>query len=242
MFARPRPKKNVLSQAPRKRKAQRRGGGVEEIKFDDEARVDYLTGFHKRKVQRAKQAQEQAAKKARQDKIEFRKQLREDRKRQAEEHVQHVETMLKEARQAGYIDGGDDDDDGEGDSGDEAREWGGFQDVPAAQEDMVDHEEEYIDEERYTTVTVESVSVSKDGLFSSRPDEEEGEEEEKDGDGEARAKEGRSTHTSTATAGGRNDQSRLPKKKKPKFRYETKLERQISQKKERASNKRRPRD
>ncbi|KAI1636911.1 nucleolar protein 12-domain-containing protein [Biscogniauxia mediterranea] len=237
MFARPRPKKNVLSHAPRKRKAQH---GIEEIKFDDDARVDYLTGFHKRKVQRAKQAQEQAAKKARQDKIEFRRQLREDRKRQAEEHVQHVEAMLKEAQQAGYIDGGDDDD-GEGDSGDEAGEWGGFQDEPATQEDMVDHEEEYIDEERYTTVTVESVSVSKDGLFSSRPDEEEG-EEDLDGDGEARAKEARSTTTSTATAGRRNDQSRPPKKKKQKFRYETKLERQISQKKERASNKRRPRD
>ncbi|KAI5924757.1 nucleolar protein 12-domain-containing protein [Camillea tinctor] len=226
MFARPRPKKNVLSQAPRKRKVHH---GVEEIKFDNEARVDYLTGFHKRKVQRAKQAQEQAAKKARQDKIEFRKHLREDRKRQAEEHVQHVEAILKEAQQAGYIDGGDNDNDSED------GEWGGFQDAPAAPEDIVDHEEEYVDEERYTTVTVESVSVSKDGLFSSRPDEEEGEDAE-DGKGEG------STTAGTATTGGRNEKSRPPKKKKPKFRYETKLERQISHKKERASNKRRPRD
>ncbi|KAI1498577.1 nucleolar protein 12-domain-containing protein [Biscogniauxia marginata] len=235
MFARPRPKKNVLPPAPRKRKGQH---AVEEIKFDDEARTDYLTGFHKRKLQRAKQAQEQAAQKARQDKIEFRKQancysqLREDRKRQAEEHVQHVNAMLKEAQQAGYIDGDGDGDSGE-DSGDAAAatadEWDGFQDAPA-QEDNVDHEEEYIDEERYTTVTVESVSVSKEGLTSTRPEEEEPDEEGREA----------AASRDTRPAGGRKEKTHPPKKKKPKFRYETKVERRITQRKQKASNKRRP--
>lgn len=48
---------------------------VEEVTFDPAARFDYLTGFHKRKVQRTKQAQEAAAQKARQERIEERKRV-----------------------------------------------------------------------------------------------------------------------------------------------------------------------
>ena len=46
---------------------------IEEISFDIDAREDYLTGFHKRKLQRIKHAQEEAAKKAKEDKIAARK-------------------------------------------------------------------------------------------------------------------------------------------------------------------------
>lgn len=75
MFARPRPKKSALGGGPppKKRKAAH---AVEEIKFDPDARNEYLTGFHKRKVQRTKRAQEEAAKRARQEKIDLRKQVR----------------------------------------------------------------------------------------------------------------------------------------------------------------------
>lgn len=72
MFARPRPKK-LLAPPSKKRKRQHT---IEEIKFDDEARIEYLTGFHKRKLQRAKHAQEQAAEQARLEKIETRRQVR----------------------------------------------------------------------------------------------------------------------------------------------------------------------
>ena len=51
--------------------------GPEEIKFDFSAREDYLTGFHKRKLQRIKHAQEQTAKKEREQKIADRKAVRE---------------------------------------------------------------------------------------------------------------------------------------------------------------------
>lgn len=75
MFAKPRPKKSVLSAPPsKKRKAV---SAIEEVNFDFDAREDYLTGFHKRKLQRQKWAQEQAASKAREEKIEMRKQVRE---------------------------------------------------------------------------------------------------------------------------------------------------------------------
>lgn len=71
MFAKPRPKKSPLPPPSKKRKAS----AVEEVTFDNTAREEYLNGFHKRKVQRQKHAQEEAAKRAREEKIEFRKQV-----------------------------------------------------------------------------------------------------------------------------------------------------------------------
>ncbi|KAI0866190.1 nucleolar protein 12-domain-containing protein [Xylaria cubensis] len=226
MFARPRPKK-LLAPPSKKRKRQHT---IEEIKFDDDARAEYLTGFHKRKLQRAKHAQEQAAERARQEKIEARKQIREERQREIDEHVQNVNNALKQAAEAGYIDI----DDEEGGSTDHAtaEEWGGFQDKPL-QEDLIDHEEEYIDEDRFTTVTVESVNVSKDGLTSSRPDEEDSEAEVEDVD----------QGTQEAQPDNRHGKDRhATKKKKQKFRYENKLERKITNIKQKARSKRRPRD
>src|SRR5271167_1132761 len=72
MFAHPRPKKSFLQPATKRRKTQ---SSIEEINFDFNARAEYLTGFHKRKVQRAKQAREEAAKKARDERIAMRKQV-----------------------------------------------------------------------------------------------------------------------------------------------------------------------
>lgn len=63
----------------KKRKTEKTGGPVvEEINFDTAARQEYLTGFHKRKLQRAKHAQEAAEKKARADRIVDRKKVRSD--------------------------------------------------------------------------------------------------------------------------------------------------------------------
>ena len=45
----------------------------EEVTFDFEARQEYLTGFHKRKLQRAKHAKEAAARKEREEKAKTRK-------------------------------------------------------------------------------------------------------------------------------------------------------------------------
>jgi ribosomal RNA-processing protein 17 len=73
MFAKPRPKKSPLPPPSKKRKAP---SAIQEIEFDRSARAEYLTGFHKRKVQRQKHAQEQAAERARQERIELRKQAR----------------------------------------------------------------------------------------------------------------------------------------------------------------------
>ena len=72
MFAKPRIKKSALAVPPKKR---RKVSAVEEVVFDNTARHEYLTGFHKRKLQRQKVAQEEAAERERQERIELRKQV-----------------------------------------------------------------------------------------------------------------------------------------------------------------------
>lgn len=61
--------------APPSKKRKIKESATAEIIFDPSARFDYLTGFHKRKVQRLKQAQEAAARRARQEKIDDRKKV-----------------------------------------------------------------------------------------------------------------------------------------------------------------------
>lgn len=62
----------------KKRKTQ----AVEEITFDTTDRQDFLTGFHKRKLQRAKHAQNVATKREREERIEARK------------HVGHSQALI----------------------------------------------------------------------------------------------------------------------------------------------------
>ncbi len=71
-FPQPRPKKSLLQVPLKKRKINHK---IEEIGFDKDARAEYLSGFHKRKQARIKHAQEIAAQKAREEKIEMRKQV-----------------------------------------------------------------------------------------------------------------------------------------------------------------------
>jgi len=73
IFNNPRPKRNLLPNPNKKRKTEH---NVEEISFDDNARADYLTGFHKRKVERAKRAKAEAEKKMREERVGMRKQVR----------------------------------------------------------------------------------------------------------------------------------------------------------------------
>lgn len=58
------------------RKRRKTTSATEEITFDFNAREDYLTGFHKRKLQRIKHAKEEATKKEREERITARKIVR----------------------------------------------------------------------------------------------------------------------------------------------------------------------
>ncbi|ROT43145.1 hypothetical protein SODALDRAFT_319667 [Sodiomyces alkalinus F11] len=211
MFAKPRIRKTVPP-PPKKRKTI---SAVEEVNFDFDAREEYLTGFHKRKLQRIKYAQEQAAKKAREEKLQLRKQLREERKREVEEHVQTVNRLLREAQAA---DSGDDQEI----QAEDFEEWDGIEEEKA--DEPVDHEDEYIDEDRYTTVKVEAVSVTRDGFEKIRDDEPDREQQDEEDTSHKQQDDGKVAP----------QKNRLQKKKKPKFRYETKLERRTEERKQKA--------
>lgn len=92
-------------------------------------------------------------------------------------------------------------------------------DIPEAPIDM---EEEYIDEDKYTTVTVEAVSVDRDGLHKpelEKPSEDAGHKQE----------------GATAEEDSKKDAKRkYPAKKNKKFRYENKFERAVEARKQRS--------
>lgn len=125
--------------------------------------------------------------------------------------MQQVNRLLQESAVAGAV---------EQQSEEEASndEWDGFPDQPDLE--IVDHEEEYIDEDRYTTVTVESVSVTREGLHKPQVDEPEDKDDKKDEDAAAE------------TGKTQNDKSK--KKKKKKFHYESKFDRQLTERKQKA--------
>lgn len=135
-----------------------------------------------------------------------------------DEHVRRVNEMLKASNAATaeedkeYYDGQEDD-------------WDGFPDKPDL--NIVDHEEEYIDEDRFTTVTVETVSVSRDGL--SKPEL----PYQDDSDEENVNKEEQNDDAAEDLQRRRTMRSR-PKKKQ--FRYESKAERDFENQKQRARN------
>jgi ribosomal RNA-processing protein 17 len=117
---------------------------------------------------------------------------------------------------------------------DDDEEWNGVSPSPT---EKVDREDEYIDEDKYTTVTIEEVNVDRDGLHAAASDSEddtgkgqkkaEDVDEEEDEEGEKKKK-----RVWTKKKPPREQ----PKKKKAKFRYETKAERQVTRKIQHAKN------
>jgi len=135
--------------------------------------------------------------------------LREERKQELEEHVDAVNRLLRD------VEGND----VERSETWEDDAWGGIADDEPVVE-PVDHEAEYVDEDRYTTVTVESVEISKEGFTKVADGDEEDEEKPKFVEKEEEKK------------------KVWPKKEpKKKFRYESKAERKVTRGKQKAGNK-----
>ncbi|KAL7276947.1 hypothetical protein RUND412_000041 [Rhizina undulata] len=197
--------------------SRKRKNGVEEITFDRESRQEYLTGFHKRKLQRVKHAQQEAEKQAKIEKLEERRKLREARKEQVEAHIKALQAASRKAAAIANgepIDWSDDDNDD-----DEESEWEGIDEAKDSTLGKVNEEAQYIDEDKFTTVTVETMDLDKDEDES----EDEAVKEEKRLKAEAREKE------------EEKRKKRKPKEKKNKFRYLTKSERKQDRAKIRAS-------
>lgn len=130
---------------------------------------------------------------------------------------------------------GTSDDEGSTEEKEEA-EWKG-----ASEPDAIDHEDEYLDEERHTTVTIETVEVTRDGLRRNRDDIED--DDDKNGEEKTQDYEAMRSTQSTGKSDGKKhlpwskDKPARPKTKKKKFRYESKADRKTTRAKERSGNK-----
>ncbi|KAI8647027.1 nucleolar protein 12-domain-containing protein [Parasitella parasitica] len=77
----------------KKRKARKET--VESVDFDEASRTEFLTGFHKRKVERKNKTKEKYALLAKEEKLRNRKEAREQRQRLADKNVQEMAAMLR---------------------------------------------------------------------------------------------------------------------------------------------------
>ena len=138
--------------------------------------------------------------------------------------------MIREA--AGDLETGDEEDEGG------EKPWDGIQDN---HEHLVDHEDEYSDEDRFTTVTVEDVEVSKDGLQTAAQNEANEAEGSEIKTSDEQLQRMAALHQGTGSEKGKRvwtkEAPRVPRKRKKKFRYENKTERKATRYKERLGNK-----
>lgn len=144
-------------------------------------------------------------------------QLRQQRKVDLEKHVEEVNRLVKQAN--GEIDGLASMSDGDDGAENGEEEFTGFQSP-----EPIHQEDEYVDEDKYTTVTIESVGIDRLGF--SRPGEEKAEDA---GGGEGKAGEAEDKKKVWTKAWPKSDKL---KKKKKKFRYETKTERKAERMKQ----------
>lgn len=90
--------RELLTKGQKYQERAHRKNQVQEVTFNKEDRSEFLTGFHKRKVQRQKVAKSFKEKQLHQQRLEERKRIREERKLAIQEKLE----LLKQAR------GGDD--------------------------------------------------------------------------------------------------------------------------------------
>lgn len=156
-------------------------------------------------------------------------QVREERKaeyeRAFEEHQRQLKILIEENENESNDSGN------EGNKG-EDEEWEGFAEPPA-----VDYEAEYIDEDKYTTVTVEEMDPSREGLLKYGTQEQSDDESDQDEDKKAQ----QTPEDANSKDPKKRPQTDKPKKKKKKFRYESKDERKLNQAKQRYSKARKAR-
>lgn len=139
-----------------------------------------------------------------------------DFQRALEEHKRQLKEMNEENESG---------DDAENSSSHtEEDEWEGIEEPPA-----VDYEAEYIDEDKYTTVTVEEMDPSKQGILQ-------GDDDSSDGQPTERPEPSGEDVKSKEQSKKKKQPDDKFKKKKKKFRYETKEERKVTRMKERMSN------
>lgn len=91
-----RPNREILTGGKKYIQKQNKKHGVDEVTFDKDSRQEYLTGFHKRKLQRQKKAQEYHKEQDRLARIEERKRLRDERKKDLQTQLQKFNESVKD--------------------------------------------------------------------------------------------------------------------------------------------------
>jgi ribosomal RNA-processing protein 17 len=122
-----------------------------------------------------------------------------------------------------------------------ADEWSGISDAEPA---PVDHEAEYIDEDKYTTVTVEAMDVSREGLFKAeQAKDSENPQQEEEGGAEAEPESLSEKKKRKWTQAKPKDSADKPKRKKKRnFRYESKVDRKTARSKQKAKSSKQARE
>ena len=152
-------------------------------------------------------------------------QIREERKAEFERAVEIHRAQMEELNASS---GDEDDKSGEEDG----EEWNGI-----AEPEPVDYEAEYVDEDKYTTVTVEEIDLAKGrGLGDENESESEqsGDEGKGEGGDSQSKKDGETKKRRIWTKENPNPTKK--RKKKRNFKYESRDERKVSRAKERAKN------
>ncbi|WWD16102.1 hypothetical protein CI109_100527 [Kwoniella shandongensis] len=147
-MSRPKTKSNVAlltegaAYIARAKKARREQ--VEEIKFDDEARREWLTGFSKRKKAKVEEKRARAKERDHQAHLQDRRQARQDLRQRAAENVKSIRKAMG---LEDYADANNEDDDEDDDDEDEGAEAG-----PSTRGEI--EEAEFSDEDQLATVTI----------------------------------------------------------------------------------------
>lgn len=87
--------RQILTKGKNYANKQARKFGAAEVTFDKDSRLDYLTGFHKRKVERQKNAREFNKEQDRLTRVEARKKMRDARKEEMEEQMRKFKEGLE---------------------------------------------------------------------------------------------------------------------------------------------------
>ncbi|KAJ7680435.1 nucleolar protein 12-domain-containing protein [Mycena polygramma] len=177
---------------------------IKEILFDDDARREFLTGFHKRKLAKADAARKKAVEREKQERLETRREQRRELREKAITNAAQVEKAY------GAVD-----DDDEGDD-----EWIGISGA-ARKGKGKQMEEEYEDEDMLATVTVvedfdPDAFIHGPRLVKSDPTP------------------APSTSAPNRTAAKASSERPKKKSKPKKVRYETKDDRKVERTKQRA--------
>lgn len=117
----PRSNREILTGGKKYVQKQANKHRVDEVVFDKDSRKEYLTGFHKRKLQRKKKAADYHKEQERLSRIEERKEIREERKKDFEQQLAQFNKSMKDISEV-YEDEVDADNVEEN----EDTEWGGF--------------------------------------------------------------------------------------------------------------------